>query len=947
MEPLATSGTQSLKRTPSSRLSWIHPVEIESRPAYYRYAVAVAAVLAAAAIRMVFLSVMGMKAPFVTFYPAVMFAALYGSLRAGLLATVLSAIFVDFFWIEPANHLTIGQPADWLPLMIFLLSGALISWITGAMHRARASVAAAETQALLASEREAASEALRIKEEDLREAQRQAHIGSWYWDAQTDITTGSEELLRLYGFDPAAQGMPDFKDQRGKCYPVEDWERIDAAVRRTMETGEGYELDVRVLRDRATRWATTRGDAVRDAQARIVGLRGTVQDITERKQAELELEQIRNMLSEGQRIAHLGSWEYIAATRETVWSDEQKRIYGLDPSEPSPAYDEMLRNHIHPDDVAELNRAFGEAMGSGSVFENENRIVRSDGSVRLIFNRAQPYFDDSGNLIRYLGTTLDITERTRAEEDVRRNQKIFYELIERSPFGTYVVDSQFRIAIMNTASQAGAFRNVQPLIGRDFNEVIRILWPEEVAVEIISHFRYTLDTGKPFYSRDFISPRHDAEIVEAYEWELHRMTLPDGHDGVICYYYDSTKLREAEAAVRKSEERFRGLVEQAPEGIFVADAQGRYLDVNSAGAQMLGLTREEVCRMNFADVLAPEEMARIPEAVARLAGGTVDRNEWRFKRKDGSIFIGEVVGRLLPDGRLQGILRDVTVQKQAETMLKSLNEELELRVAERTHELATNMDMLRAETSERILAMEALREKEQMLVLQSRQAAMGEMIGNIAHQWRQPLNTLGLYTQRLGAFYGMPNFNKEFLDDSIAKSMEIIQHMSQTIDDFRNYFSPEKEKADFYVIETIKSTVSLLEGNFHNPMIKIDFVEHDNPVINGYHNEFAQVFLNILNNARDAVIEREIADARVVITICSENNCVVVTVADNAGGIPDEVIKKVFDPYFTTKGPQTGTGIGLFMSKTIIEKNMGGRLTVRNTDIGAEFRIEVNHGTQN
>jgi signal transduction histidine kinase len=220
------------------------------------------------------------------------------------------------------------------------------------------------------------------------------------------------------------------------------------------------------------------------------------------------------------------------------------------------------------------------------------------------------------------------------------------------------------------------------------------------------------------------------------------------------------------------------------------------------------------------------------------------------------------------------------------------------------------------------------------------------MIGNIAHQWRQPLNTLGLHAQKLGVFYGSPSFNKELLDNSIAKTMEIIKHMSKTIDDFRNYFKPGKEKVDFKVIEAIKNTLSLLEGNFNNPKITIDFVEQSNPVINGYQNEFAQVFLNILNNARDAMIERETAEPRIIITICNENGCAVVTVADNAGGIPVEAINKVFDPYFTTKGPQQGTGIGLFMSKTIIEKNMGGKLTVRNTDIGAEFRIEVKHGSQ-
>jgi C4-dicarboxylate-specific signal transduction histidine kinase len=245
------------------------------------------------------------------------------------------------------------------------------------------------------------------------------------------------------------------------------------------------------------------------------------------------------------------------------------------------------------------------------------------------------------------------------------------------------------------------------------------------------------------------------------------------------------------------------------------------------------------------------------------------------------------------------------------------------------------------ETAECLQATEALREKERMLIQQSRQAAMGEMIGNIAHQWRQPLNTLGLYTQRLGFYYGQPIFNKEFLDTSVAKSMEIIQHMSKTIDDFRNYFKPDKEMIDFNAREVVKNTLSLLEGSFQNPKISIEIIEKDNTVINGHKNEFAQVLLNILVNARDVVVEREIADATVTITICREGHFSVITISDNAGGISEEYINKVFDPYFTTKGPQQGTGIGLFMSKTIIEKNMRGKLSVQNIDNGAEFRIEV------
>jgi PAS domain S-box-containing protein len=248
---------------------------------------------------------------------------------------------------------------------------------------------------------------------------------------------------------------------------------------------------------------------------------------------------------------------------------------------------------------------------------------------------------------------------------------------------------------------------------------------------------------------------------------------------------------------------------------------------------------------------------------------------------------------------------------------------------------------LSEETAEKLRAVEALREKEQLLIQQSRQAAMGEMIGNIAHQWRQPLNALGLTVQQLPLFYDIGEFSKELLDNSVSQSMELIQHMSKTIDDFRNYFRPDKEKVNFNLSESIADTLSLVNASFKKENIDIEVIAKNDSVIFGYRNEFAQVLLNILNNARDALTESKIADPRVTITIGSESERAVVAIADNAGGIAEDIMNKIFDPYFTTKGPQAGTGVGLFMSKTIIEKNMGGKLTVRNRAGGAEFRIEV------
>jgi PAS domain S-box-containing protein len=245
------------------------------------------------------------------------------------------------------------------------------------------------------------------------------------------------------------------------------------------------------------------------------------------------------------------------------------------------------------------------------------------------------------------------------------------------------------------------------------------------------------------------------------------------------------------------------------------------------------------------------------------------------------------------------------------------------------------------QTAKRLRTVEELREKEQMLIQQSRQAAMGEMIGNIAHQWRQPLNTLGLAIQQLKMMHEFGECTEDVMSESVEKSMALIQYMSKTIDDFRDYFKPDKDKAEFKVSEVIASTLLLVEDSFKHQHVAIEVITEQTPVIMGYRNEFAQSLLNILNNARDALTERKTETPRVTVTISSERGRAVVTVADNAGGIPMEIIGKIFDPYFTTKGPQAGTGLGLFMSKTIVEKNLGGSLTVRNTAVGAEFRIEV------
>jgi len=248
---------------------------------------------------------------------------------------------------------------------------------------------------------------------------------------------------------------------------------------------------------------------------------------------------------------------------------------------------------------------------------------------------------------------------------------------------------------------------------------------------------------------------------------------------------------------------------------------------------------------------------------------------------------------------------------------------------------------LSKEIAERLHALEALHEKDQMIMHQSRQAAMGEMINNIAHQWRQPLNVIAITIQDLMIAHEQGECSDEYVDETVKQIMNQVLHMSQTIDDFRSFLRPDQEMKQFNLVEAVRKTLILVNDSFIAQNIRIETETQENLIVTGYQNEYCQVLLNILNNARDILTERKIVEPRIKIKLFREGHKHVATISDNAGGIPDTILDRIFEPYFTTKDVDKGTGIGLFISKTIIEKRMKGKISARNTDQGAEFRIEV------
>lgn len=270
--------------------------------------------------------------------------------------------------------------------------------------------------------------------------------------------------------------------------------------------------------------------------------------------------------------------------------------------------------------------------------------------------------------------------------------------------------------------------------------------------------------------------------------------------------------------------------------------------------------------------------------------------------------------------------------------LENVNLELEVKVAERTQAL----DELNRTLDQRVRDEIAKRkEQEQLLIHQSRLAAMGEMIGAIAHQWRQPLNALSLVLQNIGMQFQMGRLTEESMTRLQEKGEAMVMRMSTTIDDFRNFFKPNKHAENFNLLVALHGATDILEGVFRNHNIVVNIDCDPSIEVYGFVGEFSQVVLNILGNARDALlISGQVAPVIRVRVETSPGN-IVIRFEDNGGGMDETTLHKIFEPYFTTKEEGKGTGIGLYMSKMIIENSMHGRLEAAAIEGGAIFSVTL------
>ena len=263
---------------------------------------------------------------------------------------------------------------------------------------------------------------------------------------------------------------------------------------------------------------------------------------------------------------------------------------------------------------------------------------------------------------------------------------------------------------------------------------------------------------------------------------------------------------------------------------------------------------------------------------------------------------------------------------------------LEDLVLKRTKEL----EELNRELNNRVSdELEKNREKDQYLAHQARFAAMGQMMSAIAHQWRQPLNNIGLIIQSASLDFKDGKLDQERFDCMVAEAMSSLSFLSETITIFRDFFRGKASGPQFDLLQTVERTCALLRAELDNLGIKIKVTSEETTLLKGNATELSHAIINIINNAMEALIERKTGEPVIEISCEITKLTARVVICDNAGGIPEEVIDNIFDPYFTTKFMSQGTGIGLYLTRMIIEKQLKGMVKVQNRERGAAFTIEL------
>jgi PAS domain S-box-containing protein len=745
-----------------------------------------------------------------------------------------------------------------------------------------------------------AQEDLRRSEERFRSAFQNAAIGKAIVSPELRFQQVNRAYCEMFGY-PESELLTMSPDD---LTHAEDRGESAALLRRLMagECSSGTALKRYRHKDGHSVWGEQTITLIRDGEKKPLFLIGEIVDATERLHAEELLRDREAKLAEAQRVAHMGSWEYDIQSGRSIWSDEMYGIFGLDPESFDPTYHSAIPR-IHPDDVAHSGAYVQETIKNGTPYQYEFRIVLDDGEVRNLWTIGRAELGPDGRPSRVYGIVQDVTERKRAEEGLRASETRFRSLYTQAPILMTVVgaDGRFREVSDFWLARFGYRR--EEVIGHEAPEFAT---PESFA-RLIAAYDKTVAKGElVIRNTPMEGIRRDGTKVHALVTSLLEFGDNKEFKGVITVGMDISDMRRAEEAVRESEARYRALVEHAPEAIVVADGDnGKFVDVNEQAVRLFRRSRVELLSLGPAEcspAFQPNGRASSEMAQDVIRRSAVETQTFEWIHLDGE-------GRDIPC-----LIRLSKMPDRTRNLIR-----------------ATITDISQQKAME-----EKLRQDDRM-------AAIGVLAAGVAHEIGNPLLALSMAAESL---------QRKTKDDYAAKKLALIREHIERISRIVRQMSdlaraPAQARSAVDLNRVLERSLEVVRYDKRAKSVAIEVAPcGDLPFVQAAEDQLVQVCLNLALNAVDAVAANppERPRSLEIGVRCLERDgrrFVRAGFRDSGPGVPEASRAKIFQPFFTTKEPGKGTGLGLYVSYRIIEEHQGKLGFDTDPARGTEFYFEL------